>query len=116
MNWRMDRSESVSEFKVTNCDLENKAADAQHKPPYEAQLGRGQAVPTQNQTNQALSAPPQNSNPTECNRVSISVQFQRACNLRGRARGLVGFDLCRYRLPPSQLRFQLWLCRFHLTA
>jgi hypothetical protein len=50
MNWHMDRSESVSEFKVTNCDLENKAADAQHKPPYEAQLGRGQAVPTQNQT------------------------------------------------------------------
>jgi len=50
----MDRSESIGEFKVTNCDLKD---NAQHKPPYRAQLGRGQAVPTQNKTNKTLARP-----------------------------------------------------------
>jgi len=75
MSWRMDRSESIGEFKVTNCDLKDKSADDQHQPPYKAQLGRGQAVatqiklisqlgrgqavPSQIKTNQTPSAPPQ---------------------------------------------------------
>ena len=70
-----------------------------YKPKSKEQLGRGQATPIQTKTNKTPRAPPQVPSPC-CIGILTQLNSCGALNLRGRARGLVGFGLYWYRLPP----------------
>jgi hypothetical protein len=115
---------------VTNINQNRKSSseggsDTNTNQNQQERLGRGQATPIQTKTNKTPSAPPQVPSPC-CIGIHTSAQLNScgAWDLRGRARGLVGFGLywCRLPLPdcsfdfgfaPSQLSF---FCFSKLTS
>ena len=76
----------------------------QLKSSQKSAVGKGASDQTQAKTNEAPSAPPQITGPILSFHDLLKFWL---LNRRGRARGIVGFDLSLDRLPPSQPRFSL---------
>jgi hypothetical protein len=93
-----------SKHKYTNRTAVGKGASDQTQTT-NAQSGRGQAIQIQTKTNKAPSAPPQVQGSNVLQQTVNAKINLRALNLRGRARGFLGFGLCLDRLPPARLRF-----------